>query len=148
MEFISAFFATKLGRSLLVSGGLAIAGGLAYWAGSNHGYASGNTAGFKSGYDSRNKEVADLDGKVTALTSTINAERKAVSEKIDKVQAEAAADAIKTQKELGLQIRTRDAIITSYKNTVPVEKQNECGISIETVKAINALINSANKEIP
>ena len=148
MEFISAFFATKLGRSLLIGGALAVAGGLAYWAGSNHGYSSGNTEGFKSGYDSRNAEVADLDAKVTVLTSTINTERKAVADKIDKVQAEAAADAIKTQKELGLQIRTRDAIITSYKNTVPVEKQNECGISIETVKAINALINSANKEVP
>lgn len=148
MEMLSAFFATKLGRTLLIGGSLAVAGGLAYWSGSNHGYASGNSAGFKAGYASRNTEVADLESKVTVLTTTINDERKAVAKKIDEVQAAATADALKTQKELSQQIRNRDAIITNYKSTVPLEKQNECAVSLETVKAINALINSANKETP
>lgn len=110
------------------------------------GYTSGHTKGFTEGRASRNEEVSHLKDNVAALTQTVNDERKAQAEKIKAVQKAAADQAVETEKHLSLQIRARDQIIASYKVSVRPEIQQHCGLSIETVHAINALIQNVNEE--
>jgi hypothetical protein len=120
---------------------LAASTSFAYVKGSTSGHDSGFTAGQKS----RDTEVKGLSDKVTALTSEINTKRQATNDKIDKVENNAANDAVATQKQLTKQIRERDAIIAAYEKNTPTEVKESCGLSIETVRAINQLIDNANE---
>lgn len=128
---------------LAIAIGLFVAGvGLSYSKGSS----SGHAAGFTDGQKSRDAEVAELNLKVTTLTGIINTKRDAESAKIDKVEVEASDAAINTQKELAQEIRERDRIIERYQSQTPVVVKEACGLSLETVQAINLLIESANDE--
>lgn len=128
---------------LAIAVGLFVAGiGLSYSKGSSSGYETGFTAG----QNSRNDEVAGLETKVTVLTGMVNAKRDAEAKKIDKVEVAASDDAINTQKQLAQQVRERDKIIERYQKQTPTETKESCGLSIETVRAINLLIESANDE--
>lgn len=118
----------------------------AYSYGHANGYADGHTKGFTEGHDSRNEEVSHLQDNVAGLTKVINDERKAQAKKIKDVQDEASNTAVATEKRLGQQIRARDQIIASYKADVKPEIQQHCALSVETVRAINALIQTVNEE--
>lgn len=124
----------------------AIAGAVAlligtYYAGHSAGYARGNTAGIHIGQTSRDLEVAGLKENVTTLAGTIKLEREAQAKKIAEVQTQAADDAIQTQQFLAQQVRQRDQVIQRYKDTVPMTTQTHCALSVETVRAINQLID-------
>lgn len=112
----------------------------------SHGHTSGYASGFTAGQNSRDKEVTHLQENVAALTKIINDERKAQADKIKKVEAKAADAAVETAKRLGQEIRARDTIISSYRADVKPEIQQHCGLSVETVRAINALIQNVNEE--
>ncbi len=116
--------------------------GLAYAAGSNSGYADG----FEAGKKSRDQEVSLLEGKVTTLVGLVNTKREAEATKIDKVEAEASDAAVDTQKKLAADLRERDAIIARYEARTPTVTKEACGLSVETVRAINQLIDNANDE--
>lgn len=133
--------AGKIGLALTI--GLFVAGlGISYSMGSSNGH----TSGFTDGQKSRDLEVADLNLKVTTLTAEINTKREAESTKIDKVEALASDAAVATQKDLAQERRERDAIIARYEKQTSPETKESCGLSIETVRAINLLIDSANDE--
>lgn len=117
-----------------------------YTLGHSQGHTSGYESGFTAGQKSRDVEVGHLNDNVKALTDIVNKQRTAQAEKVADVQKAAADDAVKTQKVMGQQIRQRDAIIQSYRDTVSKEIQNRCALSIETVKAINLLIDNANED--
>lgn len=117
-----------------------------YSYGHANGYEAGHTKGFTEGRDSRNNEVEHLKDNVAGLTKIVNDEREAQAKKIKDVEKKAADNAVATEKRLNVQIRARDQIIASYKANVKPEIQQHCGLSIETVKAINALIQNVNEE--
>lgn len=138
------FFSSSAGWVTLA---LAAALGIgAYSYGHANGYETGHTKGYTEGHDSRDKEVSHLQDNVAGLTKIINDDRKAQAAKIKEVEKGAADQAVATEKRLGQQIRARDAIIASYRAEVKPEIQQHCGLSIETVRAINALIQNANEE--
>lgn len=112
----------------------------------SHGHSSGYASGFTGGQKSRDAEVKDLGDKVTKLTEIINDDRKAQSKKIEDVQKDAANAAVATEKKLGQQVRERDAIIRNYQKTTSTVIQESCGLSLETVRAINLLIDNANEK--
>lgn len=144
LNTIKLFFSTTEGWSALaLIAALAIG---AYSYGHSNGYDSGIDTGYTNGQKSRDKEVEHLQDNVAGLTDTINDQRKAVAEKIKKVEAAAADRAVETTKVLNQQIRARDQIIASYKETVPAEVQQHCALSIETVRAVNALIQNVNED--
>lgn len=118
----------------------------AYSYGHANGYETGHTKGYTEGHDSRNDEVQHLKDNVAALTKIINDDREAQAAKIKKVEEVAANQAVETAKRLSQQIRARGMIIASYKADVKPEIQQHCGLSVETVQAINALIETVNEE--
>jgi len=138
------FFSTSLGKSLLLVLAFALTVFAAFELGSSHGYSDGHTKGFNEGRASRDPEVQHLQDNVVALSKLINDERLAQATKIDKLQSDAANQAVETSKKLNQQIRERDKIIQNYKNQVPPEIQQHCALSMETVQAINKLIDNAN----
>jgi hypothetical protein len=141
---LKLFFSSSAGWILLA---LVFALGLgAYSWGHADGYASGHTKGFTDGRTSRNEEVDHLKDNVSGLTALVNTERKAVADKIKAVQKDAANQAVETVKDLNQQIRARDKIISDYRASVEPKIQQHCGLSIETVQAINALIENVNEE--
>lgn len=141
---LKLFFSSSAGWVTLA---LAAALGIsAYSYGHANGYETGHTKGYTEGHDSRNEEVAHLQDNVAGLTKIINDDRKAQAAKIKEVEKGAADQAVATEKRLGQQIRARDAIIASYRADVKPEIQQHCALSIETVRAINALIQNANED--
>jgi hypothetical protein len=143
---IKLFFGTDLGKGLLLVGAAVLLLGSVYTVGRSHGYNSGRDDGYKSGYASRNVEVGHLQENVAALTKKINDNTKAVADKVQEVQEEAAEAAIARETKLNQKIRDRDKIIADYAKFVPPTVQAKCGLSIETVDAINKLIDNANEE--
>jgi|SRR6185503_9704169 len=144
MNIFKLIWGTAGGKpALAIAAGLFVAClGLSYSVGSLIGYERGHVAGQKS----RNSEVKDLTDKVTALTGMVNSKREAEAKKIDKVESDAADAAVETQKQLAKELRARDKIIAEYEARTPPEVKVSCGLSIETVRAINLLIESANNE--
>jgi hypothetical protein len=112
-----------------------------YSAGHSAGYARGHAAGVQSGHDSRDLEVTGLKADISTLAQAIKLERETQAKKVSEVQTQAAEDAIKTQQFLAQQVRQRDQVIQQYKDAVPLEIQTHCALSVETVRAINRLIN-------
>lgn len=137
-----AFLKSGLGRYLLE--GLAL--GAVLFGAYSFGHSNGYDSGHKAGYESRNTEVSHLNDNVIALSKLIDTERKQQFEKLQDVQATAAEAAIKTETRLQTQIRARDQVIANYSKTVPTTVQQQCGLSIETVRAINQLIDKVNGE--
>lgn len=124
--------------------------GLIFAAGVSFAYVHGSQSGYKSGFTdgqkSRDKEVAELGATITALTKTINDERKAQDLKLKAVEKDAANAAVSTQQKLSQKIKERDVIIRNYQQQTPAVIKESCGLSIETVRAINLLIDSANEK--
>jgi len=138
------WLATKTGMYVMAGIGAALLLLGAYTLGSSHGYASGYDSGYAKGQKSRQQEVDHLKDNVSALTKTINDERLATATKLQAVEHDATERALKTQSTLTRQITERDQIIKRYEKTVPVKVQESCGLSVETVEAINQLIDKAN----
>jgi len=138
------FFSTSAGWVTLAL--VAALGIASYSYGHAEGYTTGHTKGFTEGRDSRDREVDHLKDNVAGLTTLINTERAANAAKIKTLEAQAADSAVATEKQLNQKIRARDAIIASYKADVKPEIQQHCGLSIDTVQAINALIQNVNEE--
>lgn len=138
------FFSTDLGKGLLILVGIILVVLAAFWAGHSQGYSSGHDEGFKAGYASRNQEVTDLKADKAALVKTINDDRKAQSTKIKDVETTAANAALKTEQQFNKKLRERDRIISDYEKSVPTAIQEKCGLDVETVRAINKLIDNVN----
>ena len=137
-----AFLKSDLGRTLL---GVLAAAALLLGAYS-FGHSAGYDTGHKAGYASRQPEVDHLNQNVMALSKLINDERLATHAKAQEVEHDAAEAAIKTETFLQQQIRARDKIIHDYEKAVPISVQESCGLSVETVRAINKIIDSVNGE--
>ena len=138
------FFSSSAGwTSLALVAALGIG---AYSWGHSDGYASGHTKGYTAGHDSRNEEVSHLKDNVAGLTDIINVDREVQAKKIKEVEKAAADKAVDTAKLLNQKIRDRDKIIASYHADVAPAVQQHCSLSIETVQAINALIQNVNEE--
>lgn len=142
LSAIKLFFGTSKGRGLV----LAVAIALTLVATYSLGHANGSTAGYTAGQKSRDAEVADLKAKVQTLTDKVNEKTRAENAKADRIQSQAADAAIQTQKQLTRQLRERDAIIQRYQAQTPTVIREACGLSIETVRVINQLIDNANNE--
>lgn len=143
---IKLFFGTDLGKGLLLVGAAVLLFGSVYTVGRSHGYSEGRDDGYKSGYSARTPEVNHLQENVATLTKKINDNTKAVADKVQEVQKAAAEAAIATETKLNRKIRDRDQIIADYAKSVPPAVQAKCGLSIESVDAINKLIDNANEE--
>jgi hypothetical protein len=86
-----------------------------------------------------------LNDNVIALSNLINKERLAVAAKAKEVAQEAADAAVATQEKLSRKIRDQQKIIDDYKSAVPPSVRESCGLSIETVRAINKIIDNINE---
>lgn len=144
IQAIKLFFGSPLGRAFLTFAAAGAVLGSAYVLGHSAGKLKGLDEGFRDGRAARQQEVDHLKDNVAVLTKTINDERKAVSDKVKQVEADATERAMQTQERLHSQLRARDQIIQNYERMTPVEVQQSCGLSIETVQAINQLIDKAN----
>lgn len=143
---IKLFFSTGLGKGLLVVSAVILAVVATYSLGSAHGYSKGHGTGFNEGRQSRQLEVNHLQKNVAALTKLVNDERLATSVKVQSIQESASIEALVAQTKLQANIQQRDAIIAEYTSRVPEIVQKSCGLDLETVKAINKLIDNINED--
>lgn len=139
---IKLFFGTPLGKDLLIGFAVVLLLAAVYTAGHHRGYDDGHSDGYTEGVKSQKPVVDELKNKVAALTKVINDDREATAAKVKALEHDLSEATIELTAKQAEGKAKRDDIVHRYETSIPPVQQNACGLSVETVTAINALLDT------
>ncbi len=143
------FFATPLGRKVLIAAAIAVALWFVYsWI-----HEDGETEGYAKGVASQKALLEAKDVEIKRLAGIINTKREADKTKGDNLTAGANAEVITSQEKQAISQSDRNKIIADYKRNnpttsapvgppLPGSAPTRCFLRPATLTAINALLET------